>query len=409
MPIAKAVHKWERVVPVRFARAPHATDPTISSGTFDANAPEPDDRGFLPHSFGGPIFPVGLDEAVAAAARPETRVRLIRMDMENTGHLFITSSNTGIFEITLPAASAVLPSTTEMMVKLRAIASGTANLEVRFGSIGGPIIHQMQVSVNPLIDVRVVAHVPTITGNAVNDRRNPGTQFPAQSTRSNASIQALVAGANLIYFPYGIRLNLDAAIDRTANIALTNQGMVDDLSNAEFNNTMQLNRVAGAINAHFVPQIANTLVNTDGSPNNAVYATAGVATSAITDPTNYGLYVADWATSFQVITHECGHLFNIVNDPTNSFLHINTAPDPAIPGTGRDVRFDTISRRRLLWAYTNFFGGVPTAPRGHNLAIRDDVGYGNNQPGGMLTIKQLNNDRSDLEMGEVRRTAVRLP
>lgn len=401
MAISKTVHKWERIVPVRFARAPHLTDPTIGSGTFDANAPEPDDRGFLPHSFGGAVLPVGLDEAVAAAARPETRVRLIRMDMENTGQLFVTSSNTGIFEITQPAANAVLPSTKEMMIKLRAIASGTANMEVRFDSIGGPVIHRMQVIVNPLIDVRVVAHVPTINGAAFIDPAT-GAPFPAQSTRTNASIQAIVAGANLIYFPYGIRLNLDAAIDRAGVLALTNQGLVDDLSN-EFNQATALNRVAAAINAIFVPQIA------DGTAANPINQTAGVATSAITDPANYGLFVADWATGFQVIAHEIGHLFNVVNDPTNSFLHINTAPDPAIPGTGRDIRFDTISRRRLLWAYTNFFAGAPPAPRGHDLAIRDDVGYGNNQPGAMFTIKQLNNDKSDLEMAEVRRTAARLP
>ena len=64
MAIAKLVHKWERVVPVRFARAPDAADPTVESGPFDANASEPDDRGFLPHNVGGASFPVGLDQAV---------------------------------------------------------------------------------------------------------------------------------------------------------------------------------------------------------------------------------------------------------------------------------------------------------------------------------------------------------
>ncbi len=409
MAITKTVHKWERIVPVRFARAPHDTDPTISSGTYDANAPEPDDRGFLPHTFGGAVLPVGLDEAVAAAARPETRVRLIRMDMENTGQLFVTSSNAGIFDITLPAAGAALPSTKEMMVKLRAVTSGTANLEVHFGSIGGPIIHRMEVSVNPLIDVRVVAHVPTINGAAFPNPATPGVAFPAQSTRNNASIQTMISNANLIYFPYGIRLNLDAAIDRVGVIALTNQGMVDDLT--EFNQMTTLNRVASAINAYFVPQIANPTA--PGNANTPINLVAGVATSAIGSPTTYGLFIADWTVSFQSIAHEIGHLFNIVNDPTNTFLHINTTPDPAIPGTGRVNRFDTISRRRLMWAFTGIrLGNNPPAEpnrAAHNLPFRDDVGYGNNQPGGMLTIKQLNNDKSDLEMAEVRRTAARLP
>ena len=413
MAIAKTVHKWERVVPVRFARAPHISDPTVSSGAYDANAPEPDDRGFLPHSTGGAVLPIGLDEAVAADARPESRVRLIRMDMENTGQLFVTMERAGFFDITLPAANAALPSTKEMMIKMRALRAGSTHLQVRFGSIAGPIIHQISVLVNPLIAVRVVAHVPTINGAPfINPSPPPagapfptpqGTAFPAQSARTDASIRALIDGANLIYFPYGIRLNLDAVVDRAGVIALTNQGMVDDLTN-EFDRTTQVNRVRRAINAYFVPQIANTTAN------NPINATAGVATSARRDPRNYGLFVADWANSFQVIAHETGHLFNLVNDPTGRFLHINTAPDPASPGTGRDVRFDTISRRRLLWAFTNFFAGnTAPAPRLHDLAIRDDVGYGTNTPGGMLTIKQLNNDTSDLELADARRTAQALP
>jgi hypothetical protein len=410
MAIIKTVHKYERVVPVRFARAPHATDPTVASGTYDANAPEPDDRGFLPHTTGGAVLPVGLDEAVAAAARPETRVRLIRMDMENTGQLFVTSENTGIFEITLPASNAALPSTREMMIKLRAIATGSAHLQVRFGAIDGPIIHQMQVVVNPLIQVRLVAHVPTINGNPVPNpaAAPPGTPFPAQSTITNLAIQTMVNNANQIYFPYGIRLNLDAAINRAGVIALTNQGMVDDLT--EFNQLTALNRVARAINAYFVPQIANP---TAPAPNTTpINLVAGVATSARGNPTTYGLFVAERVTNAHTIAHEIGHLFNIVNDPTNEFLHINTRTDPAIPGTGRVVRFDTISRRRLMWAFTgiNLGASAQDPNRGlHNLPFRNDVGYGANLPGAMLTIKGLSNDKTDTEMAEVRRTSAALP
>ena len=413
MAIAKIVHKYERIVPVRFARAPHVTDPTISTGPYDANAPEPDDRGFLPHTTGGPILPIGLDEAIAVDARPESRVRLIRMDMENTGTLFVTSSDTGKFTVTVPAPNTALPSTKEMMIKLRAVAAGTANLEVRFGAVGGPIIHQMQVAVNPLIQVRVVAHVPTINGAAFNNPAPPpagapfptaqGTAFPAQSARTDASIRGLIDGANVIYFPYGIKLNLDAVVDRAGVIALARQGMVDDLT-TEFDRTTQINRVAHALNVYFVAQIAN------GTANNPINSTAGVAVSARRNPTIYGLFIADWTTSFQSIAHEIGHVFDIVNDPSGEFLHINTKTDPAIPGTGRDARFDTISRRRLLWAYTNFFpGNAAPAPRGHDLAIRDDVGYGNNTPGAMFTVKQLNNDKTDDEMRDIRRNSANLP
>jgi hypothetical protein len=219
----------------------------------------------------------------------------------------------------------------------------------------------------------------------------------------------MITGANLIYFPYGIRLNLDAAVDRAGVIALTNQGMVDDLTN-EFDRTTQVNRAPRAINAYFVPQIANPTAA--GDANTPINRVAGVATSARGNPRTYGLFVAERVTNAHTIAHEIGHLFNIVNDPSNEFLHINTKTDPAIPGTGRVVRFDTISRRRLMWAFTgiNLGASGPDPNRGlHNLPFRNDVGYGANIPGGMLTIKQLANDKTDREMAEVRTRSATLP
>ena len=413
MAIIKTVHKWERVVPVRFARAPHPTDPTIDTGTYDANAPEPDDRGFLPHSTGGAVLPVGLDEAVDAAARPETRVRMIRMDMEDAGQLFVTVENPVIFEITRPAANAALPSTPKMMINLRALTAGTTHLQVRFGSIDGPIIHQMRVVVNALVDVPFFAHLPIINGAPIIDPStispaNPGgNPFPAQSTRTDAAIQGLIDGANTLYFPYGIRLVLDALIRRTGVIGLTNQGMVDPQS-GEFEQVTALDRQPNAINAYFVPQCANPTAAANATQINRVN---GVATSARANPRTYGLFVADRAR-FQTVAHESGHLFNIVNDPTNEFLHINTKTDATSPGTGRVVRFDTISRRRFMWSASGInFGNSTAEPNRtlHNLPFRSDVGYGNNERGGMITIKQLNNDKTDLEMAEVQLRAGTLP
>jgi hypothetical protein len=63
-----------------------------------------------------------------------------------------------------------------------------------------------------------------------------------------------------------------------------------------------------------------------------------------------------------------------------------------------------------MWSFTRFFNPDPTRPRGvHDAAYRDDVGYGTNIVGGMLSIKQYDNDKSDLELAEVRKTAGILP
>ena len=165
--------------------------------------------------------------------------------------------------------------------------------------------------------------------------------------------------------------------------------------------------MARAVNAIFVPQIANAIPA--GNNSTPPFGVAGVANSARGNPLTYGLFVADFAAGGQVIAHELGHLLNLVNDPSGQFVHINTVNDPASPGTGRVVRDDVISRRRLMLAFTDFglvSGAIPSNPL---RVFRDDVGYGSDTPGGMLTIKQLDNDKTDKELFEVRRRAVSLP
>ena len=393
MAISKSVHKWERVVPVRFARAPHASDPTVESGTFDASAPEPDDRGFLPHGVDGAILPVGIDQAVAFEARPEIRLRLLRVDMENGGALFLSTDPPNVVDITTPAPNSALPSQAKMMIKLKARAAGTTNLRVHFGAADGPIIHRMQILVSPMIDVHVVAHVPTINGVAFIDPSNPPNVFPAVTTRSEANIRALFNTANAILFPYGIRFN-PIDIDRpAAPLNFANQGILDASTN-EFTTATALNRVANALNTHFVPRLSF------GNPNTANNFT-GFGLSARRNRTSYGLFISDITSSGQTIAHESCHVFDLVNDPTNEFLHIDTRRVPNNP-SGVRIRDDLISRRRLMYSALGFAADPQRA-------YRDDVGYGAGIVGGMLSIKQLDNDKTDLETNEARRNAAALP
>src|ERR1700730_12516195 len=153
MPIAKVIYRWERVVLVPFSRAP-TDDPTVSSGPIVAEAPDPDDRGFLPHSTGGPFFPMGLDQGVGFDAQPKTRVRLIREDIDNAAPLFLNASPDGIVSLDSPAPGVRLPSTKAMLIKMRPKAAGETHLEVHFGSDAGPMIHKMNDFVDRLIKIR---------------------------------------------------------------------------------------------------------------------------------------------------------------------------------------------------------------------------------------------------------------
>ncbi len=330
---------------------------------------------------------------------------LIREDIDDAAMLFVTTSTADQIEITSPAANTALPTDTAMLVKFKAKARGQTLMQVRFGAVNGPIIHQMQVIVNEIQRLRVVAHAPTING-AVQVNPATGVTVPAQTRRTDAEIRAMFDVPNAIYFHYGIQFVLDAVIDRAGVLALSNQGMVDD-NGTEFDPCTRSNRVAGVVNAYFIPQIANMRNNADGTPNEPMNQVIGTANSAVRNPNTFGILISDEALNGQPIAHELGHLLNLVNDPSGQFIHINTVDDPASPGTGREVRSDIVSRRRLMFAFTNL---APDAQRPY----RDEAGYGvlsdgsGGQSGGLLTIKNYIADKTDLEMGEVQRTASRL-
>ncbi len=401
MSIPKAIYKWTAVVPVRFARA--------INGAPQANAPDPDDRGFthcIKTRHECAVLPVGLDESLAEAAIPETRVRLVRVDMENGGQLFITSSDAARLEVTMPAAGAALPSQEKMMIKFKVKTAGKCFLEVRFGAANGPIVHRLQIVVNAIRRLQVKAHAPRITGaTTINDKDGNPIPFavPAQSSNNTVgAVRAVLSAADAICFPYGIQFDVDPVVD-TSQLNLSARGAVDlyipPAGTDEFDTTVRHNRVEhGIINIYFVSQIIDTTPDGDiwCGPN----AVGGVAMSARNNRNDFGVLLADWAAGGQTTAHELGHVLNLVCDPKPSpkFVHVNTREDPASPGTGRDVRNDIISRRRLMWAYTNLLADP-------NMPYRSNVGYGANQPGSMLTIKQFKNDRTDLEMQEVQSSA----
>jgi hypothetical protein len=258
------------------------------------------------------------------------------------------------------------------------------------------MIHQLQVQVNAMIDVPVAAHVPAINGTPFIDPANPPVVFPALSVRADADIQALFTTANSILFPYGIRfnpINIDRAI---AALNFANQGILNAASN-EFNTATALNRLPHVLNTYFVPRLSF------GNPNTANGFT-GFGLSARTSPTTYGLFISDITGSGQTIAHESCHVFNLIDDPTNQVLHVDTRPVANNP-SGAQFRDDLISRRRLMYSGLGF----PIGPLRPHLPYIDDVGYGANIVGGMLTIKQLDNDPSDLEMQDAQRHARTLP
>lgn len=421
--LKRSIHKYQRICPVRFARAPHATNANDISGPPDANAPDPDDRGFtkcLSTMYGAIVLPVGYDPDLATQA--ETRVKLVRENIADDVPIYVCSGNDVKLEITSPVKIA---NGANAIVKFKVKTHGKCFIEVRHGSETGPVLHRIQVVINSLRTIDIKAHVPII--NSTFQLSAP--VVPAQSVfNTKAQIDARFLDVNKIYFPYGIKFDVMASVDNDVHNFLI-QGAID-LGTAEGGVMRSHNRVGnGTINVIFVPQIVVTASNGVGGRNWVVPRDriGGAASSAVGNPIGFTVYLADWATEAQTIAHEIGHVLNLVNDHNDPrFVHSNTRDDrrnPQVPGTGVRVRDDIVSRRRLMWAFTSISarslrefpkiiptvpGSSPTRPVYNFEAImtyREDVGYGTTKVGTMLAIKNFAQDPSDLEMQEVQKTA----
>jgi hypothetical protein len=415
------IHKYQRLCPVRFARAPHATNANAVSGPPDANAPDPDDRGFkkcLSTQYGGVLFPVGYDSDLATQS--ETRVKLVRENISDAAPIYVCSGNDSKLEITSPTKVA---NSHSAIIKFKVKTHGRCFIEVRYGSETGPVLHRMQVVINSLRTLDIKVHSPIINGfNQLNG-------VPIQSVfNTKAQIDARFVDVNKIYFPYGIKFDVMASIDNDVHNFFFQGGI--DLGTAEGGTMRGHNRAGnGAINVIFVPQIIVTRSNGTGGrawviPRDRI---GGAASSAVGNPNGFTVYLADWATEAQTIAHEIGHVLNLVNDPNDPrFVHSNTRDDrrnPQVPGTGVRIRDDIVSRRRLMWAFTSIstrclrefpsiiptVPGSPPTPTAYNfepiMAYRNNVGYGPTKVGTMLAIKNFDQDPSDLEMQEVQKTA----
>ena len=241
--------------------------------------------------------------------------------------------------------------------------------------------------------MRLAAHVPTVNGAAVNDPSGaPGDIVPPRSFRNDDEILGLIEEVNKIYFPYGIRFVPDAAIDRAGVLDFTHQGFMHVLTGGVQSDDRS-NRVNGAVNMYFVPQIQfddTTVLNHWG----------GAANSARGAPRTFGSIITDVTVTGQAVAHELGHVLNLVKNP--GYTHVNTVQDATMPGTGRDVS----GRHRLPSAAD--VGIHRFRPIDRVWDTVHDVGYDIGNPGSMLTVKNLDGDPTDDEMAEVGRTAARL-
>lgn len=361
MSIPLEVYQWRTIVPVRFSRA--------IGGPPAADAPDLDDRGCRDAEH-GPVMGVTAGETV--------RVKIVRVGLDHSSDLFVTSTNASIVSVESPAHGH-LPAGLTAVIHVRGHrGSGvtpsvqTAKLQVRFGSESGLVLGELTVWVFRRLTLDITPHRVTIRGTG-------------DPSRSSAVISAIMEMARGIWRPCGIEFTAGAVRDEdvtfaTAGIVADSPSPGGNMSNTEVARLLNTRWVPDSINVYFVPRIGTGDTLGYGFPRSKI------ARFHLPNP---GIIIADTdSTGFQrdvqssacTLAHEVGH-----------FLRLEHAGNRQPPNTLED----TWAHRMLMYNYSLL----------SDSDFIHDVGYGDLRCGAMITMKDLPQIQLDAECGIARNTA----
>jgi hypothetical protein len=370
VPIVEEIHGFRRIAPLALERAVR--------GHEVADAPEVDDRGWDPDPASvsytradvhGPV--VGL----SVGTNLDSRVKLKRVRLEPTAELFLVSKDTGTVTIEAPAGGGPLPA--DGIFTLHGVSAGSGNkfavVEVRLGSTSGPLLMEFGVRVFQVIRVPVLPHLVTINGTAC--------------TTTAANVTTLETQVNAIWRACGVRFNFRATVSPPPIAGFTTAGVVSsNYSNAavgampandftELTRVTALARAGDAINLYFVRSLIDV---SRAAPNNFSHA---VTWDKVGFPTGHGVVMRDGATG-RDLAHEFGH-----------FLSLDHA-DESSPGA--HTRDDMWVYRQLMYSYRP----LPTT-----VGYRTELGYGRNEPGSLITLRNRPQFNKDAEWFDARTRA----
>lgn len=341
MAIKLEILNERRVVMMRWTRARHG-DP-------HPQYPEIDDRGTRAPEFSAIT---GMMEGKDAF------VRLERELIDNAADLYVKSSDDSKVAILEPA-DGKLPATARMDIKLSGVSGGNPNestIEVRFGSLTGPILSRLLVRCFTRRRVTITPHLVTIH-NAAGIGGAP----------SAANAAAIMTHVQAIWRPCGVEFTVGAARNETVTFATAN--IVSDAPfPGELATLLATNSVPNTINAYFVRQIGTggTLGYGFSRPSSVTFVT-GNPGIILGDQAGGWVHDTPWAGND--LAHESGHFFRLWH------------PNNQQPPTERE---DTWSRRFLM--------------HNNNTQVimgnwKDDNGYGalagSARRGALLTHKHL--------------------
>jgi len=346
------------VVPVRFVRA--------VTGAPVIDAPDIDDRGFAMGTRPGTWGASDARGAMAGIASGDTvRIKVLREDIDAGAPLFITSTDTSIVDVQAPAGGGPVPADGVFSIRgVTDVVRHPVKVQARLGSATGPVLGEFEPHIFQLRRLPVHAHLCRINGNI--------------TTRTAQSLVAVFQQVNDVWRTAGIEwvYNPAQTVETPIN-GLANAGqMTTNLSGTppefrEFTTIINtaFDRTRSSVDIYFV-QLANEVTGLTFSNSNARPPAGG----------GFGVVIADSGT-FQTIAHELCHFLNVPE-------HVD------LDAAGNQFRTDIWSLRALMFSSLGF--GPQNPPH------RNDVGYGANQAGAFIQIKDLAADRTDAELSRAR-------
>jgi hypothetical protein len=362
MSISQPVYKWHTFVPVRFSRA--------VTGAPQADAPDLDDRGFRDAEH-GPVMGITAGETV--------RVKIRRTGLDEAADLWVTSTDATIVSVTSPDHGHLATGASATIHVRGHRGSGTtpnvrtARLQVHFGNASGPVVGELMVWVLRRLTLDLTPHLVTIRG-AVGSRA------------SIADIPAIMRMARGIWRPCGIELTAGAT--RNEDLTFATAGVVADEPTS--GNDMSGTEVARILNTRWIPDTINVyFVHRIGTEDTLGYGFARSKIARyhlpnpgiiIADTDSAGTFARDVQSWASTVAHEVGH-----------FLRLEHAGNRQSPNTLKD----TWAHRMLMYNYSLLSAGD----------FVQDVGYGDQRRGVMITMKDLPQIDLDAECGIARNTA----
>jgi hypothetical protein len=353
-----------RISPLRFERA--------TTGSPDITCPDIDNRGHTASvpAVNGLAASAVLRGAVFGMLKNQTiKIKMIRDNIDNNAVLYLTSSDTDVFTVKSPISGAPCPNGAECDIEL--VGGGftgttpkSAEVEVRFGEVDGPIIHKLSVYVFNRLLISIQPHLVTI-----NNSTGAGGVEPTMD------ISSALDQVKALWACCGIEFTIRPTI--SFDIKLSKENKMDF---AEVNSVYSKKWVANTINVYVMQELEDALGYGFSKAAHAGFGLnkPGVFMGMISGTTDRS---SDTYWCANDLAHELGHFFTL--------WHPSDGPSANWSTWGR---VETWSMRFLMHNYNQTWRQSPPQG-GANWPEFNNFGYGvsNGSPyrAGLISMKNV--------------------